>query len=48
MTITITAFANSPDRGRGLARDMPVRSAISPNGHDGALSASTMAVASRK
>jgi glutathione S-transferase len=25
MTPTITAFANSPDRGRGLARDMPVR-----------------------
>ena len=22
---TITAFENSPDRGRGLARDMPVR-----------------------
>lgn len=28
MTITITAFANSPDRGRGLARDMPVRWAL--------------------
>jgi glutathione S-transferase len=25
MTPTITVFANSPDRGRGLARDMPVR-----------------------
>jgi glutathione S-transferase len=25
---TITAFANSPDRGRGLARDMPVRWAL--------------------
>ena len=25
MTPTITAFADSPDRGRGLARDMPVR-----------------------
>ena len=25
MTPTITAFENSPDRGRGLARDMPVR-----------------------
>lgn len=25
MTITITAFESSPDRGRGLARDMPVR-----------------------
>ena len=25
MTPTITAFANSPDRGRGLARDFPVR-----------------------
>lgn len=28
MTITITAFANSPDRGRGLARDMRVRWAL--------------------
>ncbi|MET0374676.1 MAG: glutathione S-transferase family protein [Rhizorhabdus sp.] len=28
MTITITAFKNSPDRGRGLARDMPVRWAL--------------------
>jgi len=28
MTPTITAFANSPDRGRGLARDMPVRWAL--------------------
>lgn len=28
MTITITAFASSPDRGRGLARDMPVRWAL--------------------
>lgn len=28
MTITITAFANSPDRGRGLGRDMPVRWAL--------------------
>ena len=27
-TITITAFANSPDRGRGLARDMRVRWAL--------------------
>ena len=25
MTPTITAFATSPDRGRGMARDMPVR-----------------------
>lgn len=25
MTPTITAFENSPDRGRGMARDMPVR-----------------------
>jgi glutathione S-transferase len=24
MTITITAIANSPDQGEGLARDMPV------------------------
>lgn len=28
MTITITGFANSPDRGRGLARDMRVRWAL--------------------
>jgi glutathione S-transferase len=28
MKPTITAFANSPDRGRGLARDMPVRWAL--------------------
>lgn len=28
MTVTINAFANSPDRGRGLARDMPVRWAL--------------------
>ena len=28
MTPTITAFENSPDRGRGLARDMPVRWAL--------------------
>jgi glutathione S-transferase len=28
MTPIITAFANSPDRGRGLARDMPVRWAL--------------------
>lgn len=28
MTPTITAFAQSPDRGRGLARDMPVRWAL--------------------
>ncbi|MDZ4692714.1 glutathione S-transferase family protein [Terricaulis sp.] len=28
MTITITAFANSPDQGRGLARDMRVRWAL--------------------
>ena len=28
MTPTITAFANSPDRGRGLARDMAVRWAL--------------------
>lgn len=28
MTITITAFAQSPDRGQGLARDMPVRWAL--------------------
>src|SRR5512133_2449374 len=27
-TPTITAFARSPDRGRGLARDMPVRWAL--------------------
>ena len=28
MTITITAFEQSPDEGRGLARDMPVRWAL--------------------
>ena len=28
MTITITAFENAPDRGRGLARDMRVRWAL--------------------
>src|ERR1700749_3078224 len=28
MTITITAFESSPDRGRGLARDMRVRWAL--------------------
>lgn len=28
MTATLTAFASSPDRGRGLARDMPVRWAL--------------------
>src|SRR6476659_8300375 len=28
MTITIIAFENSPDRGRGLARDMRVRWAL--------------------
>ena len=28
MTVTITAFERSPDRGRGLARDMPVRWAL--------------------
>src|SRR3954470_23195044 len=28
MTPTITAFKRSPDRGRGLARDMPVRWAL--------------------
>ena len=28
MPITITAFESSPDRGRGLARDMPVRWAL--------------------
>jgi glutathione S-transferase len=28
MTVTITAFEASPDRGRGLARDMRVRWAL--------------------
>lgn len=28
MSSTITAFVRSPDRGRGLARDMPVRWAL--------------------
>ena len=32
MTPTITAFANSPDRGRGLARDMRVRWALEEAG----------------
>jgi glutathione S-transferase len=32
MTITITAFAQSPDRGRGLARDTPVRWALEEAG----------------
>ena len=32
MTITITAFEGSPDRGRGLARDMPVRWALEEAG----------------
>ena len=32
MTITITAFESSPDRGRGLARDMPVRWALEETG----------------
>ena len=32
MTITITAFADSPDRGAGLARDMPVRWALEEAG----------------
>lgn len=32
MTITITAFASSPDRGKGLARDMPVRWALEEAG----------------
>lgn len=31
-TPTITAFARSPDRGRGLARDMPVRWALEEAG----------------
>jgi glutathione S-transferase len=33
MTITITAFEQSPDRGRGLARDMRVRWALEEVGH---------------
>ena len=32
MTITITAFEASPDRGQGLARDMPVRWALAEVG----------------
>jgi glutathione S-transferase len=32
MTITITAFECSPDRGQGLARDMPVRWALEEAG----------------
>ncbi|KXO74959.1 glutathione S-transferase family protein [Brucella anthropi] len=30
----ITAFENSPDRGRGMARDMPVRWALEETGQD--------------
>lgn len=33
MNATITAFANGPDRGRGLARDMTVRWALEEVGH---------------
>ena len=32
MTVIITAFESSPDRGRGLARDMPVRWALEEAG----------------
>jgi glutathione S-transferase len=32
MPVTITVFENSPDRGRGLARDMPVRWALEEAG----------------
>jgi len=32
MAITITAFESAPDRGRGLARDMPVRWALEEAG----------------
>jgi glutathione S-transferase len=35
MTITITAFESSPDRGRGLARDMRVRWALEEVGQGG-------------
>ncbi|MCW2337264.1 glutathione S-transferase [Sphingobium sp. B2D3A] len=38
MTITITAFESSPDRGRGLARDMPVRWALEEVGQPYAVS----------
>ncbi|MBX3565786.1 MAG: glutathione S-transferase family protein [Sphingomonas sp.] len=34
MTITITGFANSPDKGKGLARDMRVRWALEEAGLD--------------
>ena len=39
MTVTITAFESSPDRGRGLARDMRVRWALEETGqaHDARL-----------
>ena len=33
MTPTITAFERSPDRGKGLARDMRVRWALEEVGH---------------
>ena len=34
MTITITAFKTSPDRGRGLARDTRLRWALEEVGQD--------------
>lgn len=34
MTATVTVFADSPDGGRGLARDMPVRWALEEAGRD--------------
>ena len=43
MTTTITAFARSPDRGRGLARDMRVRWALEEVGQDHAVRLLTLA-----
>ncbi|RYE03574.1 MAG: glutathione S-transferase family protein [Sphingomonadales bacterium] len=43
MTITITAFAASPDRGRGMARDMRVRWALEEAGQPYAVHALSFA-----
>lgn len=43
MIPTITLFANSPDRGRGLARDMAVRWALAECGQDYAIRPLTFA-----
>ena len=43
MQPTISVFANSPDRGRGLARDMAVRWALAECGQDYAIRQLTFA-----